>query len=63
MTSAAGVPVPVAGAGAASGGVKRSGGPLTDPRARMRSVGGGSMLGYLGGGARRVAAAPQGAHA
>ena len=61
MTSAADVPVPVVGAGATDGGVKRSGGPLTDPGARTRSFGGGSVLGYLGDGARQVAAAPQGA--
>ena len=61
MTSASGVSVPVVGSGFAGSGVKRSGDPLTDLGARIWSVGGGSVFGYLGGGARRVAAAPQGA--
>ena len=63
VTSAAGVPAPVAGPGAAGGGVKRGGEHLAGSGFRGRLFGGGSVLGYLGGGARRVAAAPQGARA
>ena len=61
--SAEGVPVPVVGSGAAMWGVKRDGGHLAGSRFRGRPFGGGSVLGYLGGSARRVAAAPQGARA
>ena len=63
MTNAAGVPAPVAGPGGAEGGVTRGRGHLAGSGFRGRPFGGGSMLGYLGGGARRVAAAPQGARA
>ena len=63
MVNAEGVPAPVAGAGAAGGGVKRGGEPLAGSGFRGRSFAGGSVLGYLGGGVRRVAAAPQGARA
>ena len=63
VTSTAGVPAPVAGTGTADGGVKRGGGPLDGAGLRSRPFGGGSVLNYLGGGARRVAAAPKGARA
>ena len=63
VTSAAGVPIPAVGAGTGSGGVKRGGGPLAGSRFQGRPFGGGSVLGYLGGGAGRLAAAPQGARA
>ena len=63
MTNAAGVPVPAGGFGAGVGGVKRGGGPLAGDGFRGRSFGGGSVLRYLGGGARRVGAAPQSARA
>ena len=58
VTNAAGVPAPVAGPGAAVGGAKRGGGSLAGSGFRGRPFGGGSVLGYLGGGAGRVAAAP-----
>ena len=48
MTNAAGVPAPVAGPGADSGGVKRGGEHLAGSGFRGRLFGGGSMLGYLG---------------
>ena len=57
VTSAAGVPAPVAGPGNVGRGVKRGGGPLAGAGFRGRQFGGGSVLGYLGGGAGRVAAA------
>ena len=63
VTSASGVPVPPVGSGAVSGGTKRGGGPLTGAGFRGRPFGGGSVLGYLVGGARWVAAAPLGARA
>ena len=63
VTDAAGVPVPAVGSGAGIVGVKRGGGPLAGAGFRGRSYGGGSVLGYLGGGARRVAAAPRSARA
>ena len=61
VVNASGVTAPTAGSKATGRGDKRGGGPLTDPRPRGRPFGGGSVLGYLSGGARRVAAAHQGA--
>ena len=61
VTSAAGVPAPVSGPVAAGGGVKQGGGHLAGSGFRDRTFGGESVLGYLGGGAGRVAAAPKGA--
>ena len=63
MMSAAGVPAPAADSGTVGGGLKRGGGHLIDLRFRGRPFVGGSVLEYLGGGAGRIAAAPQGAHA
>ena len=63
VTSTAGVPAPAATSGVASGGIKRGGGHLTGSGFRSRPFGGGSVLGYLGGGASRVAAGPLGARA
>ena len=60
VTNAVGVPVPVAGAGAATEGAKRGGGHLAGSGFRSKPFVGGSVLGYLGGGAGWVAAAPQG---
>ena len=61
VTSAAGVPAPAVHLGTVGGGVKRGGGHLEGSGSWGRAFGGGSVLGYLRGGARRVAAAPQGA--
>ena len=63
VVNADGVPAPVTGAGVAGGGVKRGGGQLAGSGFRGRPFGGGSVANYLGGGFRRVAAAPQGARA
>ena len=58
VADVAGVPAPAAGSGAASGGIKRGGGHLAGSGFRSRTFSGGSVLGYLGGGAGRVAVAP-----
>ena len=58
VTSAAGVLAPVPGPEATGRGIKRGGGHLSDACFRGRQFRGGCVLGYLGGGARRVAAAP-----
>ena len=59
----AGIPFSAAGSGNACWGVKRGGGHLAGSGFRGRSLGGGSVLGYLGGGAGRVAVTPQSARA
>ena len=61
VTNAVGVPAPVAGPGAAGGGVKQGVELLVESGFCSRPFGGGSVLGYLGGGAGQVAAASQGA--
>ena len=63
VSDAMGVLAPVVGSGAGAGGVKRNGGPLAGSGFRGRAFGRGSVLGYLGGGAGRVAATPQGVRA
>ena len=63
VTNLAGVPAPAAGSDTGVGGVKRGGEPLAGTGFHCRTFGGGSILGYLEGGACRVAAAPQGARA
>ena len=63
VTNVTGVPAPVTGPWPGSGGVKRGGGQLAGSGFCGRQFGSGSVLGYLGGGASRVTAAPQGARA